>query len=296
MELPALCAQPAPITTNLYVELVLERAMKIQNAATDILKEAAEQAKLALLNIKKAPATRRVMKTRASSFDQWMNLIEVAAETIVAIEPIAVIQRLMSPSVVGKHIMHELQHLQRVRESSNNPVDEDGHDLHDLKLASLAIKEALILNVVIAEGQYAATVALMLEQLFSKANAATGNVGFDLVKVENDWASSVVFAGNGVTGGFGVRCEATMAGEDDGVAFTPDDAYPLSIQFHTPQSFMGVLSLKSAWSQYRSANNASQRKQAKKTAREIAARVNVPRGAQILLSFKDFTAPRRPHE
>jgi hypothetical protein len=303
MELPALCAQPAPITTNLYVELVLERAMKIQNGAACLLIEAADQAELVLANIKEAPAKKRLggehglvriraMKKTTSSFDQWMNLIEVAAETMGAIEPITMTPRLMSPSVVEKHIKHALQHLQRVRESSSNPVGEDGHDL---KFASLAVKDALILSVVIAEEQYAATVALMLEQLSSKANTATGNKGFDLVKVENDWASSVVFTGNGVTGGFGVRCEATMAGEDDGVAFTPDDAYPFSIQFHTPQSFIGVLSLKSAWSQYRSSNTASQRKKAKKAARQIAARVNVPRRAKMILNFSDFEYSSEPH-
>jgi hypothetical protein len=299
LELPSLCSQPAPITTDLYVDLVLERAMKIQDDAALFLNEVADQTKLALSNIKGAPAEidslgkeevnqSSAVKKNLSLIDQWMHLIEATIETIVAIEPVSVVKRLMSPSVVEQHIKHELHHLQRVRESTGNLDDEDGSDLKD---ACLAVKDALILSVVIADDQYAATVALMLEQLSSTKSAAIKSRGFNIVKIENDWASPVEFAGNGVTGGFGIRCEATMEGEDDGVAFTPDDAYPLSIQFHTPQSYFGALSLKSAWSQYRSANTVKQRKQAKRAAHDISARVKIPKGASILLNLKDLQLP-----
>jgi hypothetical protein len=312
MKLSSICTQPAPITTNLYVVLVLERAMQIQDAAARILNDVTDRVKLTLSTIEKAPKAKKhlggenglirtlIMKKPLTGFDQWSNLLDLAPDIIVATEPIAVIKRLASPSGVEMRINHELRLLQRIREASGRCVKTffredsenslDDEDDHDLKIAFLAIKDALILNVVIAEDQYALTVALMLEQLSLKANTSTGNEGFNLVKVENDWASSVVFTGNGVIGGFGVRCEATMAGEDDGVAFTPDDTYPLSIQFHTPQSFMGVLSLKSVWSQYRSSNTASQRKRARKAARKITARVNVPRGAKTLSGFRDLKA------
>ena len=314
IKLPAIGTQPAPITTNLYVALVLERAMKIQNAAVHILNDVTDRVKLTLSIIEKAPKAKThlggqnslirtlMMKKPLTGLDQWSKLLELAPDTIVATEPISMKKCLTSPSEVEMRINHELRLLQRIREASGRCektwVREDSEntpdveDDHDLKIAFLAIKDALILNVVIAEDQYAFTVALMLEQLSLKANTATGNEGFDLVKVENDWESSLVFTGKGVTGGFGVRCEATVAGEDDGVAFTPDDAYPFSIQFHTPQSFMGVLSLKSAWSQHRSSNTASQRKEAKISARRITARVNVPRGAKTLSGFKDLKALR----
>jgi len=296
LELPSLCSQPAPITTDLYVDLVLERAMKIQDDATLFLNQIADQTKVALSKMKGLPIEiengdqgkviqSSAAKENLSLIDQWMHLIEATIETLVAIEPVSVVKRLMSPSVVEQHIKHKLHHLQRVRESVGNLDDEDGSDLKD---ACIAVKDALILSVVIAEDQYAATVALMLEQLSSTTSAAMTSRGFSIVKVENDWASPVEFAGNGVTGGLGIRCEATMEGEDDGVAFTPDDAYPLSIQFHTPQSYFGALSLKSAWSQYRSANTAKQRKQAKRTARDISARIKVPKGASIFLDLKDL--------
>jgi hypothetical protein len=314
MKLPAICTQPAPITTNLYVALVLERAMKIQDVAVHILNDVADRVKLTLATIEKAPKAKKhlggqnglirtlMIKRPLIGFDQWSTLLELAPDIIVATEPISVTKCLTSPSVVEMRINHELRLLQRIREAScrceKTLVREDSKNItddeddHDLKIVFLAIKDALILNVVIAEDQYAFTVALMLEQLSLKANTATGNEGFDLVKVENDWASSLVFTGKGVTGGFGVRCEATVAGEDDGVAFTPDDAYPLSIQFHTPQSFMGMLSLKSAWSQYRSSNTESQRKKAKIYARRITARVSVPRGAKTISGFRDLKALR----
>eukprot|EP00615_Pteridomonas_danica_P001539 CAMPEP_0114362930 /NCGR_PEP_ID=MMETSP0101-20121206/26101_1 /TAXON_ID=38822 ORGANISM="Pteridomonas danica, Strain PT" /NCGR_SAMPLE_ID=MMETSP0101 /ASSEMBLY_ACC=CAM_ASM_000211 /LENGTH=115 /DNA_ID=CAMNT_0001509149 /DNA_START=23 /DNA_END=370 /DNA_ORIENTATION=- len=73
-----------------------------------------------------------------------------------------------------------------------------------------------------------------------------------------------------------------MEGEDDGVAFTPDDAYPLVISFHTKESHTARIGLQAAWSEYRSANTSKQRNSAMKKAQRLASAVKVPTGARTV--------------
>mmetsp|Transcript_45166 Transcript_45166/g.57847 ORF Transcript_45166/g.57847 Transcript_45166/m.57847 type:complete len:132 (+) Transcript_45166:197-592(+) len=90
----------------------------------------------------------------------------------------------------------------------------------------------------------------------------------------------------GPSGLVGLYCYATMIGEDDGVDFTPDDAYPLVIEFHTEESLHIKQSLKSSWSQYRKATTKKQRNNAMLQAQQLSGYVKVPTGARCLTGPK----------
>jgi hypothetical protein len=280
MDLPKLTHQPAPITTTLFVELVVERALKIQDVAMTLVRRAAISASKAV----------SFLKSQGSEVASISQLVQDAAgASIIAVE-LEVTSRVLSPSCVEMRLEHEIHKIENKHEKEATD-DED----NDLKNASLRLHNTLTVNVVIDEEHYALAVAIMLDLLFMDNDrsaddaAAEPTLGaFTLVKSENGWASTLSFDGSGASGGPGVQCLATIPGEDDGVAFTPDDAYPLAIHFHTPASFMNALSLGSAWSLYREANTAGQRKSAMARARLLVANVPVPRGAKVVLSFDDL--------
>jgi hypothetical protein len=280
MDLPKLTRQPAPITTNLFVELLVERALKIQDVAMTLVRRAA-------ISASKAVSFLKSQGTEVASIGQLVQDAAGASAIAVALQ---VTSRVLSPSCVEMRLQHELQKIKNAHEKEATD-DEDS----DLKNASLLLHNTLTVNVVIDEEHYALAVAVMLDLLFVDNDHSTDCAAadatlsaFTLVKSDNGWASTLSFDGSGANGGPGVQCLATIPGEDDGVAFTPDDAYPVAIHFHTPASFMNALSLWSAWSRYREANIPGQRKSAMARARLLVANVPVPRGAKVVLSFDDL--------
>lgn len=142
-----------------------------------------------------------------------------------------------------------------------------------LKDAALNIDDALVVTVVFDEDVYADATEEALIQIF-KSTAMVE------VKTFNAWTAPMVLERSGASGGVGIYAHVTMEGEDDGVAFTPDDAYPLVIAFHTPKSLTARIGLQSAWSEYRAANTSKQRNAAMIHAHRLSESVSVPTGAR----------------
>ena len=99
------------------------------------------------------------------------------------------------------------------------------------------------------------------------------------------WGQAVQLHGSGASGGFGCLLEVTLPGADDGVAFTPDNAYSLVVRLHTAQSQAASLAVAAAWAEFRRASLPCQRARALERARGLAAKVVVPPGALELANY-----------
>jgi hypothetical protein len=178
---------------------------------------------------------------------------------------------LMSPSAVEKRLKNEMLNA----ENAGKEVS--------LKGAALQILESLVVTVVFEPEVYARATELALNQLFR------GNSVFSQTKTVNSWTIPMVLERTGPSGGVGLQCLVTMEGEDDGVAFTLDDAKPLVIAFHTPDSLKARIGLQAVWSEYRGANTKKQRDAAIARGRRLVASVAVPDGARSILANKWLT-------
>jgi hypothetical protein len=166
-----------------------------------------------------------------------------------------------------------------IKGSNDDPSVKSKDVILDMKLkdAALKISDALVVNVVLDSDIYTTATELAMQEIF---NQELGVSRMEEIKTTNAWSSPILFKRTGLSGGVGVYCHVTMEGEDDGVAFTPDDAYPLIIAFHTEQSLRARVGLLAAWSNYRIANTKKQRNAAVLKAQRIAAKVSVPLGAR----------------
>jgi hypothetical protein len=279
----------------MYVELVLNRAMKIKEDACRLVQAAVDSANVALAsaNFEKNDKmlTTVVPGEKLHSFEAVVNALAAHANKLAenAENPVSMSTRLKPPSSIEMRLAYELRRRRRARREKSNSATSPGSkdegmddDSMDLKEASLLIKDALTITVVVTESSYTVASTLILENLFLQRNATAG---FSLMSSENGWTSPVRFDSAGVSGGIGIKCVVTMAGEDDGVAFTPDDTYPLVLQFHTPTSYMASLSCASAWASYRAANTIGQRKAAIENAARMVALVPSPPGSELALDF-----------
>jgi len=99
MDLPKLTRQPAPITTNLFVELLVERALKIQDVAMTLVRRAA-------ISASKAVSFLKSQGTEVASIGQLVQDAAGASAIAVALQ---VTSRVLSPSCVEMRLQHELQ-------------------------------------------------------------------------------------------------------------------------------------------------------------------------------------------
>lgn len=181
--------------------------------------------------------------------------------------------RLLSPNAVEMRMDSEVAAQgQRRADMSEEASSAECSELK-LKDAALNIEDALVVSVVFDSDVYADATEEALTQIFKE----TGMVE---VNTFNAWTAPMVLERSGASGGVGVYTHVTMEGEDDGVAFTPDDAYPLVIAFHTPESLTARTGLQSAWSEYRAANTSKQRNAAMTHGHRLSESVPVPTGAR----------------
>jgi len=106
--------------------------------------------------------------------------------------------------------------------------------------------------------------------------------------LKNGWVLPLEFLGTGVTGGVGLEVSATCPGEDDGVDYTPDDAYPFVLTFHTPKSARAYAGIRAAWSEYRGASSQEERTSAQEHAHALVGedKVPVPPGARTAFAVE----------
>ena len=136
MDLPKLTRQPAPITTNLFVELLVERALKIQDVAMTLVRRAAISASKAV----------SFLKSQGSEVASISQLVQDAAGASAIAEELQVTSRVLSPSCVEMRLEHEIHKVENKHEKEATD-DED----NDLKNASLRLHNTLTVNVVIDE-------------------------------------------------------------------------------------------------------------------------------------------------
>jgi hypothetical protein len=293
----------------LYVDLVLSRALQIQQAAMDTITRILKNLSL--------PGYMMSKKVNARVTSQLMS-------------PSSVEFRIHSETLnYDKHRHHKFRH-DSVTSNPDSPstaaagggaITESEEIEMKLKDAALRIDDALVINIILDADVYTTASELAMNEIFksdyspkeeggggedamsvktSKSNKSkhpppdrrwstsillkkTDSVllsDMSEVKTVNGWSSPMLLKRTGPSGGIGVYCYATMEGEDDGVAFTPDDAYPLVIAFHTEESLVAAMGLQSAWLDYRAANSTKQRNLATFKAQKIAAEVTVPLGAR----------------
>jgi hypothetical protein len=190
---------------------------------------------------------------------------------------------LLSPNAVEMRMESEVSNAERRLMDSMDKSELA--ELSELKLkdAALKIEDALVVTVVFDPEVYAHATEEALSQIFKVTNLVE-------VNTFNAWASPMVLERSGASGGVGVYTHVTMEGEDDGVAFTPDDAYPLVIAFHTPESITARIGLQAAWSEYRNANTSKQRNAAMMHAQRLSSAVTVPHGARSVRGPKWLSA------
>jgi hypothetical protein len=242
LSIPYLKTQPMPIENRLYVDLVLNRALQIQQPALDAI-------------------TKVVSTLRLPDHD------EVVSTKIVP--------HLLSPSACEMRMDSEIANAGRRLLETHKDLKLENITEMKLKDAALAIGDGLVINIIFEPEVYGDVAELALKRIVSE----TGMVEVNTV---DGWAHPTRLERCGPRGGVGVFCHVTMEGEDDGVAFTPDDAYPLVIAFHTAESHRAVIGLQAAWSEYRSANTSKQRNAAMKKALRISSEVPVPLGARSI--------------
>ncbi len=97
----------------------------------------------------------------------------------------------------------------------------------------MSIRDLVVFSVIIPDEYYTLAAAMLLERLFRGAAAP-----FSLVSSENKWICPVVLRSycKG-SGGFGLRCFATMPGDDDCDFFSMDYPYKFVLSIQTPVSF-----------------------------------------------------------
>jgi hypothetical protein len=266
----------------LYADVVLARALKIQQPAVDVIKEVLKNLTL--------PSYMQVSKVNAT----------------------------VSTHMCSRQTVEFKMNSERVNAEKKSVENKEELTLKD---ASLKINDALVVNVVLESEVYATAIELAMVELFepeqakhaqqqqfqhqhqfeasdksalciNNSSSSVDVVGGDdgvsevkkgfmkEVKTINGWSAPMLFRRTGPSGGIGVYCYATMSGGDDGVAFTPNDAYPLVIAFHTQESLSAHIGLQSAWSDYRIANTRKQRDAAVLKAQRLALNVSVPIGAR----------------
>jgi len=271
LSLPVLKTQPMPIETTLYVDLVVSRALKIQQPALTVVNRVIKQLKLPdFMNLESG-----------NNNDDEMSMRKVKAK---------VTSHLMSPSSIEMRINNEMLHPNHKLRGSIKNIENES-EIQELKLkdAALRINDAIVINIIFDINDYATATELAMEELFKNKKGDgddddddDSNSSSELVEVKtsNAWMKPTLFKRTGPSGGVGVYCHVTMEGEDDGVAFTPDDAYPLVIAFHTSESLSARVGLQSAWADYRSANTRKQRNAALLKSQRLTSDVTVPVGAR----------------
>jgi hypothetical protein len=177
----------------------------------------------------------------------------------------------LSQAAVEARFTHEVACI------GDDPLENESND-HRMREAALRVRDALTLSVVLPEAVYAPAAKALRARLIGRrpmVNEVSTVVG---------WASPVQLHSSSHSGSGGVMVNLAMPGEDDGVAFTPDDAYPFVIELHTPSSLQASIGITAAWSEFRGANLPSQRVAALARARELAARVALPPGIADLVT------------
>jgi len=221
--LPRACSQPPPLEEELYAAAVTDRAVAVQAAALAAVRSALLGA---LLGTGLATGG--------------------GAGSAGALPPgVRLWATVLSPSAIKKRLQNEVRCDDRKLLPSHAR----------LEAAALAIHDALTVELVLPDAAYAAVAARLLRELHlvcdddgddgagarSDGGAPTGKAcsaaeAFRTVHVSNGWAAPLELGRRGARGGVGLACHLTMSAKDDGVEFTPDDAYPLALCVHTEAS------------------------------------------------------------
>lgn len=278
---------------QLYVDLVLSRALLIQQAAVDTITHILKNLSL--------PGYMLSKKVNA-----------VVTSTLMS--PSSVEFRIHSESLnYDKHHKHSRHDSVNSTGSGGNTGASESEEIEmKLKDAALKIDDALVINIVLENDVYTTASELAMHEIFKSDHKPESEEGqkshkvpdkrwsasmrmgskkhkredsfllteMSEVKSSNGWSSPMLLKRTGPTGGIGFQCHATMEGEDDGVAFTPDDAYPFIIAFHTKESLSASMGLQSAWLDYKAANSTKQRDLATAKAIKLSSEVAVPLGAR----------------
>lgn len=286
------CFIPA---AQLYVDLICARALKIQGAASKLVAEVCRSLTVPAPDAAFEVATAGSFDA-AGSFEEasggqsggsagvpgprqhgpsWAPTPDGLGAAVVAEVRVS----LMSRAAVEARFVHEVAAL---GDDAAWPTDADagwtpadGCGDQRMRAAALRVCDALTLNVVLPEAVYAEAALVLRARLCARPELTE-------VSTSVGWASPVQLHAGGHCGAGGVRIILEQPGEDDGVAFTPDDAYPVAVQLHTPASLQAAVGIAAAWSEFQSANLPSQRVAALSKARALASRTPLPPGAEYV--------------
>lgn len=268
----------------MYVDLICSRALKIQCEASRILEEVCQSLTV--------PAPDMACTTNTADISPCGPSWILTADGLGAAVSAEVRVSLLSRAAVEARFVHEVAALgDDAAWPTITTATMDGHggvcgggfaDGGDqrMRAAALRVCDALTLNVVLPEAVYAAATMVVRARLCARPELTE-------VSTSVGWASPFQLHAGGHCGAGGVRIILEQPGEDDGVAFTPDDAYPVAVQLHTPASLQAAVGIAAAWSEFRSANLPSQRVAALSKARALASRTPLPPGAEeVALEFE----------
>jgi len=256
--IPSLKSHPMPIEEKLYADLLLQRAVHIQPKAVAVVEKLI--------------------------FELSQHLGIGGHRIKAEYRP-----RYLSIHALQMRLQSELASGEKSKSNGGGDGGEGGvgfHDRYSLKDAALRIGDALIIAIIIPFEDYTKACEILLSHIFEKQHEFKEEIKFD--KIINAWTSPTCLERSGPVGGAGILCSAHMKGDDDGVLFTPNDAYPLMITFQTNESVRVRIGIQAAWSEYRASNTSGQRNQALNRARTLARSVKVPPGALTILTHKDM--------